>query len=589
MRAFRGIFFKLFSVSLGVTIVLFALLMFSVGVRARRLLVDQEIAHSQVLIARNDEYMDLYLQNLTNLLLMIGEVAEIGGTDVDRMQLLLEGVAENNPATLGRVYFVREDGTAIASNRLVYDIVGHPGLSAIVGIVDSSDEGLVLSEPYRSPQLAGRTVAFARNVGREDGSRLGVLIAEINLEHLTGVLEDIISQDYQTFAVLTSLGNVVTMERSSTLLPYQPRVLPRRIQEEFVTLLRDAPKGIGTVTYQSQVLTSVKSTSNHLGWEFIVLIEDGVFRERVSALYGFYLRIGLVILALTVFTTYWLSKHFSDPIHELALAMDRMNAPEQLSFEPVDRDDEIGTLYVSFDRLLNRVRELLEAQRRAEENKRRMEIKILQSQIKPHFLGNTLACIASLAKQKRSEEAEEMIRALILLLTSSIDKLDELVSLEEELRCVDAYVRLQKMRYGSRFEYYDQVEAGARNCVVPKLLLEPIIENSIFHGFSDRTGGNVIRATGRRRNGTLEIEVEDDGVGMDSACLQALSRRLENATVSGTVQEEGRYSSIGLKNVADRIRLLFGDSYGLTVHSAHGKGTRVVVRIPGMTSDEVEK
>lgn len=579
-RRRHGMFFKLFAASLVFALVLFGLLMFSTGVRAKNLLEDREVVHSQALIRRNDEYLDLYLESLKNLLVMAGEITDAAGSDNGAVEAILEAVADNNPATIGRMYLVRGDQTVITSNRLVYDIVGHPTLSEVARLVGPETEGVVWSEPYRSPQLVGRTVAFARAVDVGDGPRSGVLIVEINLQHLTGVLEDVISQDYQTFVVLTSGGNVVMMERSSTLLPYEPKVLPHRVQHAFVSRLIDLPRGIGSVTYEGTSLTTVKSRSNHLGWDLVVLIENAAFREQVSQLYGSYLRIGIIVFLVIVAGTYLLSRHFSRPIHELALTMDRIRAPEQFAFHVAHRDDEIGLLYHSFDRLLNRVRELLEVQRRAERTKRRMEIEILQNQIKPHFLGNTLACIASLAKQDRSREAEEMIRSLILLLTNSIDNADELVTLEHELRCVDAYVRLQKMRYGNRFEYHDEVRDAFRTCRVPKLVLEPVIENCIFHGFSDRTGGNLIRVSARSTGEAVSIRVEDDGIGLSEERLQSVRAMLSNRHDADDHRQSGRYSSIGLKNVTDRIRLLYGDDYGLTIGSTLGRGTVVVVRVP---------
>jgi sensor histidine kinase YesM len=260
--------------------------------------------------------------------------------------------------------------------------------------------------------------------------------------------------------------------------------------------------------------------------------------------------------------------------------MDQVDDPDNLHIPRTRRRDEIGALYRSFRFMIDRVTQLARAQREAELRRRQVELKLLHSQIRPHFVGNTLACIASLAKQNRRDEVVETLRSLILLLSTTADQIEELVTLREEMACLDAYVVLQKMRYRELFDYRAEVEERCLDCRVPKLLLEPLVENSIFHGFADERQGGMIRVSARAQNRHLSIEVIDNGRGIEPARLAEIRAYLSDLHGETKAGLEGRFGSIGLRNTHERLRLTFGEGYGLSVRSSPGSGTVVAVRVP---------
>src|SRR5690606_14629810 len=182
-------------------------------------------------------------------------------------------------------------------------------------------------------------------------------------------------------------------------------------------------------------------------------------------------------------------------------------------FQPLNRTDEIGELSHRFLEMLGRIRELMNEQHLNEEKKKQMEIKMLLSQIRPHFLYNTLACIGSLAKQGKLTEVQETIRSLILLLRYSIDKKQELVTLYEEINSLQAYIQIQSIRVGNEFEVAFEIDPDTNIYLVPKLMLQPIVENSIFHGISDQRDGKIRIRSAHAPEGMV-ITIEDNGQGI---------------------------------------------------------------------------
>ncbi|WJH34912.1 sensor histidine kinase [Paenibacillus sp. CC-CFT747] len=226
--------------------------------------------------------------------------------------------------------------------------------------------------------------------------------------------------------------------------------------------------------------------------------------------------------------------------------------------------------------MMERVRNLLLETKQMEERKKELELKMLQSQIAPHFLYNTLACIGSLARQHRTEEVKETIRSLVGVLSFSFDKSSEFVTVEEELAGLHQYMQIQKTRYGEKFEFVSEVDPDVLSSPILKLTLQPIVENAIFHGIVPNTqtpnGRITLRASVRR--GRLRFLIRDNGVGIEP---ERLARVLTERT--GRASKE-RFTGIGMANVHDRLRLHYGAPYGLRIGSVKGCGTVVSITIP---------
>jgi len=239
--------------------------------------------------------------------------------------------------------------------------------------------------------------------------------------------------------------------------------------------------------------------------------------------------------------------------------------------------DEVGLLGLRFNLMANKIDELVNSVYRERLAKKEMEFKALQAQINPHFLYNTLGSIKWLARKNGGDSVETMISTLIKLLRFSVST-SEFTSVEEELEYVSNYLLLQKLRYEDRFSFEFRRDESTAGLKVLRFVLQPLAENALFHGIELSKGGGHILIGAERTTDSLLFRVEDNGVGIDEA---EIARLLEEPK-----KEYPGFNSIGIKNVNDRIRLHFGEEFGLAFSTRAGGGTVVRVKLPILTETE---
>jgi sensor histidine kinase YesM len=226
--------------------------------------------------------------------------------------------------------------------------------------------------------------------------------------------------------------------------------------------------------------------------------------------------------------------------------------------------------------MMERIHHLLLETKEMEMRKNQYELKMLQSQIAPHFLYNTLACISSLAKQRKIEAVRETIRALVGLLSFSFDKSGEFVTLEEEIEGLRMYAYIQTVRYGEKFILTIDAAPESLQSQILKLTLQPLVENAIFHGLAPRKVQGNIRIRTFVRKDRLCIIIRDNGLGMNSEQLSSIYSERRRAP------SKHRFTGIGIMNVQERIRLHFGEEFGLRIASIPGVGTLIRIELPNM-------
>jgi len=202
------------------------------------------------------------------------------------------------------------------------------------------------------------------------------------------------------------------------------------------------------------------------------------------------------------------------------------------------------------------------------------QLKSLQAQINPHFLYNTLECIRSISQYYKVSEISKIISGMIHIYRYSASDVVE-GTLESEFACAEAYAQIVQVRYEGRYEIEQELEESLKKCYMPKMILQPLIENAVSHGLAKRFSGGKVRVTASREQNDVLITVWDNGEGITEAKLEELRRRLEQG-----MDTEGRDGSIGLHNVHMRICRTFGAAYGLSIDSREGEGTAVSVRFP---------
>lgn len=238
--------------------------------------------------------------------------------------------------------------------------------------------------------------------------------------------------------------------------------------------------------------------------------------------------------------------------------------------------------------LVERLGEMLDSGKLLKLNKRQAQYLALQNQINPHFLYNTLESIRSEALISGLASVADMTEALAAFFRYTISKVENLVSVEEELQNCETYFRIQQYRFGPRLSLSVICDPDDRDeiyrCRLPKLTMQPILENSIIHGTELKLGSGRLTIRLERSGTRLLITISDDGVGMDEKALARMNERLEKSGKEVASGEESK-GGIALVNVNNRIHLLFGEEYGLHVFSMPGVGTDVEISLPAITSD----
>nr|WP_244873161.1 sensor histidine kinase [Paenibacillus albilobatus] len=330
-------------------------------------------------------------------------------------------------------------------------------------------------------------------------------------------------------------------------------------------------------------LQFIYGTSSFTGWRTIGVFEtnEAVYEVRQIR---FYLICFLFVVCLFGLTaSYTLSQSIARPIRQLMSFMQKAESGDLTVRYLRHRQDEVGMLGRSFNRMLLEIRKLIRLNELRERQKREAELRSLQAHIKPHFLYNTLDTIHWMAKKKGADDVSDMVESLSRLFRIGLSKGSDIIPIRDEWTHISSYLQIQKTRYRDRLHCELLLSEEAEGLFVLKILLQPIVENAIYHGIKARRGPGHIRIAASVEQDMLVLTVSDDGAGMPREKLKALRMQLRDplAAMEASGGEEGPAGrSYGMLNVQARILLAFGEEYGISLESAEGFGTNVTIRHP---------
>ncbi|TVY09149.1 sensor histidine kinase [Paenibacillus cremeus] len=320
---------------------------------------------------------------------------------------------------------------------------------------------------------------------------------------------------------------------------------------------------------------AVSRTSDYTGWSTLALIPMKSLLNETVRIRNVLAEVAIIVFVIIVIGTLQVSSRITKNIRMLRSMMMRvMEGNLTLPAAEIHSRDEIGQLYQAFKRMVEELRRSLEGIVRTEREKREAELAVLQAQIRPHFLYNTLNTVKYLAKLNGVPNIVEVSESLIELMRGVLGNSNEYLSLEDELQYVRSYVTIEKYKYVEPIHLHIDVEQEELlQCRVLKLMLQPIVENAIIHGISSSEQSGLVHIRIERQHHELRIEVRDNGKGMSKEQIEALfeARGGQNNT---------RFSGMGVRNVHERIVRLHGEPYGVSVHSEPDLYTKVLIRFP---------
>lgn len=320
------------------------------------------------------------------------------------------------------------------------------------------------------------------------------------------------------------------------------------------------------------------------GLKTIVVMDAAAAYQRLNQMRNMlYVFLGGVVAAL-LFGSVWFSRRLTRPIRNM---MDQMSQIENGNFKvelTVESKDEIGILSRRFNQMSQELETYINKSYVAQVKQSEAEMTALKSQIYPHFLYNTLEIIRMTAVESEDEKVSNMIEALSQQIHYIIGPVQDLVSLDTEVDIIKKYIYLLNCRISGMVNLTVEFN-GLSHMMVPKLILQPIVENSYVHGLKPKNGTGHIMIDAEIEDGRLIISLMDNGVGMSGETLERLKGLLESDEIG--IKNEHNWQSIGLKNVHDRIRYLYGKEYGLEITSTVSVGTMVRIIMPAGKGDEV--
>ena len=302
---------------------------------------------------------------------------------------------------------------------------------------------------------------------------------------------------------------------------------------------------------------------------------------RWEALY-FLLMFGAIVFS--VLAAWGISRSIYIPIkklHDMTTTITRNDLQALVTHNNVDEITELG---MSFNIMVGRIRELLDAKVKEQENLKKAELRALQAQINPHFLYNTLDTIIWMAESKKTDQVIEIVRALSSFFRISLSKGRDWITIGEEVERTRSYLTIQRMRYRDIVDYQIEMERGIAGNTILSLVLQPLVENALYHGIKNKRQGGTIVVRARQRNADeILLQVEDNGIGFTAEKLAQLQAELDDD--SGELKSESGY---GIGNVNKRIKLYYGTQYGISIQSTYQAGTCATIIIPARLGEAAE-
>ncbi|MGI2297763.1 sensor histidine kinase [Paenibacillus sp. GXUN7292] len=397
-----------------------------------------------------------------------------------------------------------------------------------------------------------------------DGIKTGDVVIGVPESVISAILNGMAVREGIKAHIVNRQGEIISSTAKEQIgegLPYA-RIIKGNLPKDTVESIDMAEFG---------VMANV-SHMERLGWTVVSEIPNKLLFSEIAAVRKWLFLINLGFIVAFFSLAYWIANSVSKPVSRLKRAASEFATGRLDSRVEVVGVDELALLSLKFNKMAEEIGNLVQKVNEDEKAKRELEIQMLYSQINPHFLFNTLNSIRWMADASKVYNVSKFITSLAQLMKSSIIQKNEIIPLAEELENIRHYITIQKMRFSALFTEEYKIEEDTLNLGIPKLILQPIVENSILHGFASITYKGIIRLRAYRDESNLTIIISDNGVGCTEEQLKSL--------LAAKGMERGRFSGIGITNVNERLKLHYGPDYALRMENTSGGGTTSILKIP---------
>lgn len=421
--------------------------------------------------------------------------------------------------------------------------------------------------------VTGRNIVTNRSYSIDDVFSLAKAVQDPETGEVLGVIlldirHDIIQSSINGVTI-GEKGFVFVMDQEDNIVYTPVNGIVYRVNPKWVKAMEPMSVQIQGGSYQIR-----SELSPYTGWRTVGVFSMDEVMSSVNTIVYILFTCVIISLVLVVIVSFKFSRTLTNPIFKLKRLMKQAESGDLTVRFNFQHNDEIGELGQSFNHMIARIDQLIQMVYVEQENKRTAEMKSLQEQIKPHFLYNTLDTISWMARDYDAEDIVRLVDALTNMFRIGLSHGKDIITVKEEITHVSNYLYIQKIRYKDKLNYVIHVDESLYAIEVPKLILQPLVENAIYHGVKAKRGGGTITITGVPEGENLVFTVQDDGAGMLQEKVEELNRRMSERSV---LDEQ---KSFGLFYIRERIQLCYGKGYGVHVESALGEGTRVTITLP---------
>ena len=489
---------------------------------------------------------------------------------------------EANTNQLVSIACYREDGTLVgaapnANQKADVDVSTQPWFTSAISVIENSH----FTTPHvqnlfeDSSQRYNWVISLSRMVELTSGGATsrGVLLVDMNYSGIEQIFTQMTNDNAGYVYLIDKTGEIV----------YHPKqkLIYSGLFQENNQMAKEYSDGIHQEVFEGAQRQVIVKTTGYTGWRVVSVIPNSEFAVGFNQMRLFVIGIvGFAILLIIVMNSF-VSSLIANPIKKLERSVKKLDDGKLDLDIFIGGPYEIEKLGRTIRSTVEQLREVMDEVVREQELKRKSEFDALQAQINPHFLYNTLDSIVWMVESERHNEAISMVTALASLFRISLSKGQNFIPVKTELQHAGHYLYIQNIRYKSKFTVAIHVDPEIEECITIKLILQPLLENAIYHAMEVMDGDGEITINGYLQGEDVYIEVRDNGLGMPPDKVETL--------LAGKAEPGKKGSGIGLRNVHQRIQLYYGPEYGLTIESELDKGTTVRIHLPKSTSPQEEQ
>lgn len=520
---------------------------------------------------RGATIIPLYLPDMQDLL----ENNESYTKKNDDLKPYLNTINRNNKGQY-TTYFFDNSGNVFTDNYAfgVYSRKDTESFySQIKGITEKANGEFVLLGPNKITDAAGNskyvlTVARSiKNIKVPTYKSVGIIAIDIDL--------NIFDNTIQKIDRITKGKTLIVDKNNKIIYDSDFTRINKTYDDNIILSMANEQTGSFSLQIQGEKSIFIYAIMPNTEWKMFVQIPaNDLFKDAVSNS-KMVLIVSLVtgVIALLIYTM--LAFTLTRPLRKLAELMKLVRKGDMDVHFDVKYNDEVGLVASNFNNMMKRIKELIEEVYLTKLRKQQAEIDVLQGQINPHFIYNTLETIRMLSVLNGVSELADISSTFGTMLRYSVNRGQEIVTIQDEMEHLEMYIYIQNKRFSNKFKLYNHISEHHKGIKTIKLIFQPIVENAILHGLEKKKGTGNIVITSEEVPEFLLFRIKDDGTGIDPESLFQINRELE----TGNVFSENR-KHIGVKNVNERIKLFYGEKYGLSLESIKDSGTEVIFKLP---------